>query len=250
MVVRGRIQHEAVPKILVRKDVKGLSAAAAGRFVEFATGAIGSRGSFSVALAGGNTPRALYRLLASKAYRTAIDWTKAAVFVGDERNVPPDSPESNFRMVSEELLRPLSIDETNSFRWQTELADPATVAARYEEKLRAKTPLDLVLLGLGSDAHTASLFPHTNALHETEKLAVANWVEKLNDYRFTMTFPAINSAANVMILVAGAEKAEAVANVLEGEFLPDEYPAQLVKPDGGDLYWLLDEAAASSLEGP
>lgn len=239
-----------MPKILVRKDVESLSAAAAELFVECAIAAISSRGSFSVALAGGNTPRELYRLLASKIYRTAIEWKKISVFLGDERNVPPDSPESNFRMVSEELLRPLGIDEDNSFRWRTELGDPATVAARYEEQLRVSPALDLVLLGLGSDAHTASLFPHTDALHETEKLAVANWVEKLNDHRLTMTFPVINGALNVMFLVAGEEKADAVANVLEGEFRPDEYPAQLVKPAGGDLYWLLDEAAASSLQGP
>lgn len=239
-----------MPKILIRKNVEALSAAAGERFVEFANAAVDSRGSFSIALAGGNTPRELYRLLASKKYRTAVDWKKVFVFLGDERNVPPDSPESNFCMVSEELLRPLGIEENNSFRWQTELGDPATVAGRYEEVLRAKTPLDLVLLGLGSDAHTASLFPHSDALHETERLAVANWVEKLSDHRFTMTFPVINGALNVVFFIAGAEKAEAVANVLEGEFRPDEYPAQLVKPVGGDLYWLLDEAAARSLQGP
>lgn len=239
-----------MPNIIIRKDAEGLSAAAADRFVEFANTAIDSRGSFSVALAGGNTPRELYRLLASKKYRAAIDWKKVSVFLGDERNVPPDSPDSNFRMVREELLRPLGIDENNSFRWQTELGDPATIAARYEELLRAEAPLDLVLLGLGSDAHTASLFPHTDALRETERLAVANWIPKLNDHRFTMTFPVINRALNVIFLVAGEEKAEAVAYILEGEFRPDQYPAQLVKPAGGDLYWLLDEGAASSLKGP
>lgn len=239
----------AVPKILIRKDVEDLSAAAAVQFVEIANAAIASRGSFSVALAGGNTPRELYRLLASKKYRTAIDWKRVSVFVGDERNVSADSPDSNFRMVSEELLRPLGMGEKNSFRWRTELSDPAAVAEGYEKLLRAKTPLDLVLLGLGSDAHTASLFPHTDALHETERLAVANWIPKLNDHRFTMTFPAINGAFNVVFLVSGEEKAKAVATVLEGEFSPDEYPAQLVKPAGGELYWLLDEAAASSLEG-
>lgn len=239
-----------VSKILVRKDIEGLSAAAAERLVEFANAAIDSRGSFAVALAGGNTPRELYRLLASNQYRTAVDWNRVSVVLGDERNVPPDSPESNFRMVSEELLRPLGIDENNSFRWLTEPGDPAAIAARYEELLRAKFPFDLVLLGLGSDAHTASLYPHTDALHETKRLAVANWVEKLNDYRFTMTFPVINAASNVMFLVSGSEKADAVATVLEGEFSPDEYPAQLVKPVDGDLLWLLDEAAASSLQGP
>lgn len=239
-----------MPKILIRKDIVGLSAAAAERFVELANAAIRSRGSFVVALAGGNTPRELYRLLASKQYRTAVDWKNVSVFLGDERNVPADSPESNFRMVSEELLRPLGIDETNSFRWRTELGDPAAIATRYEELLRAKLPLDLVLLGMGSDAHTASLFPNTAALHETKRLAVANWVEKLTDYRFTMTFPVINGASNVMFLVSGSEKADAVATVLEGEFSPDEYPAQLVKPVEGDLYWLLDEAAAGALQGP
>jgi 6-phosphogluconolactonase len=247
-----------VRQILIKKDIEDLSEAAADLFVEIAKRSIAKRGAFSIALAGGSTPRALYLLLASR-YRNAIDWTKVTFFIGDERNVPHDSPESNYRTAAETLFEPLSISDSNAVAWSTELEDPAEIAALHESSIAlafeasAETWInglprfDMILLGLGEDAHTASLFPHTGALRETKRLAVANWVDKLKDYRLTITFPVINNGANVMFLVSGANKAEAVANVLEGECRPDDFPAQRVNPESGHLYWLLDKAAAKRL---
>ena len=249
MAVRGKIPtRKPVRTIQIKNNIQELSDTAAAMFVATARDIIAKRGSFSVALAGGSTPRELYSLLASTHYRDKVDWSKLIFFFGDERNVPPDSPESNYRMANETLLSPLGIDTANVHHWLTEL--PTQQAAEeYDNRLSANGPLDLVLLGLGADAHTASLFPNTQALHETEKLAVVNWVEKIGAHRLTMTFPAINYADTVMFLVAGGEKAPAVRNVIEGDFYPDDFPAQLVQPHSGNLVWLLDKAAASDLEG-
>ncbi len=235
-------------KILIRQDPEELSRAAADLFCQIAIDSISERNSFSVALAGGSTPRLLYSLLAARGEKSSPDWRKVRFYFSDERNVPPDSSESNFRMASESLLRPLSIEPQNIFRWPTETDDAIIAAEEYQVVLENTGPLDLVLLGLGADAHTASLFPRTNALRETERLAVANRVEQLDTYRLTMTFPAINNAANIIFLVSGADKATAVKSVIEGEFNPDEYPAQGVWPKNGRLYWLLDEEAARHLE--
>ena len=276
--MRGRIQRsKRVRRILIKRDPDELSSAAAELFVQIARTSIAERRSFSVALAGGSTPRTLYSLLARE-HKTAIDWSKVTFFFTDERNVPNDSPESNYRMAKETLFEPLSISQGNVVSWVTELQDPKEIASLYDleislaldptvapsrnfteleaDKILATSEtwqdglprFDLILLGLGSDSHTASLFPHTAALRETEKLAVANWVEKLNDFRLTITFPVINNASNVIFLVAGAEKVQAVTNVLEGPFDPDDFPAQRVRPENGILYWLLDKAAASSLK--
>jgi 6-phosphogluconolactonase len=241
-----------VRKILINKDLYGLNSSAAKIFLEIGRDAIAKNGRFAVSLAGGSTPRAFYSLLASDEYGSAIDWIRVSFFFGDERNVGEDSPESNYGMASESLLRPLEVDSAQIYRWRTELPSVDETAAHYESSLKeyfhpSKPRFDLILLGLGPDAHTASLFPHTPALHETRRLAVANWVGKLGDHRLTITFPLINNAANVMFLVSGSEKAKAVKSVLEGDSLPDEYPAQLVQPTDGSLYWLLDEAAASLL---
>ncbi|HEX6125186.1 MAG TPA: 6-phosphogluconolactonase [Pyrinomonadaceae bacterium] len=234
-------------QILIKKDPEELIETAAALFTGIANNTIAARGSFSVALSGGSTPRALYSLLASQKYRSAIDWAKTRFFFSDERNVPPESAESNFRMANETLLEPLKVAEATVFRWKTELDSAERVASDYQAKLRPVAPLDLILLGLGSDAHTASLFPHTAALHETEKLAVTNHVPHLKDDRFTMTFRAINEARNIIVIVVGHEKARAVKNVLEGEFRPDDFPGQRIEPSTGSLYWLLDEPAASLL---
>jgi 6-phosphogluconolactonase len=234
-------------QVLIKSNVEELNKAAAGLFVAASIESNALRGKFSVALSGGSTPRGLYLLLASDKYRSKIDWSKTTLFFGDERNVPPDSDQSNYRMAAEALLSPLKIPAKNIHRWETERG-PVEAAADYEIKLRSNGPLDLVLLGLGADAHTASLFPNTDALHEKEKFAVANWVEKLDDHRLTMTFPAINATRETIFLVAGGDKAEAVASVLEGKSRAKEYPAQGVKPTSGNLTWLLDEPAASKLK--
>jgi 6-phosphogluconolactonase len=243
-----------VRQILIKQDLDELSSAAVDQFAQIANRSIIAHGSFSVALAGGSTPGHLYSLLASDNHRLKLDWSRVDFFIGDERHVPPDSDQSNFRMAKETLLDPLGISPKRIHRWQSELADANEAAVAYEAELKAYLgssgrPLDLILLGLGEDAHTASLFPNTAALREIEKLAVANWVEKLNAHRLTITFSTINDASNVIFLVAGRYKSEAVQMVLEGEFRPEDLPAQFVNPEGGDLYWMLDGAAASLLAG-
>src|SRR5215203_457093 len=187
MVEHGRIR--TMYHILIKKDLEDLSSAAADLFSVIANDSIARKGFFSVALSGGTTPRSLYSLLASDRYRDSIDWSKVRIFFGDERNVPHDSPESNYRMACETLIDPLGIPEENVSRWQTELG-PDDAADRYQQELEKNGPLDLILLGLGRDAHTASLFPNTAALREKEKLAVANRVEELKTYRLTLTFTA------------------------------------------------------------
>jgi 6-phosphogluconolactonase len=235
---------------------------AAEKFVEIAAGAIEERGDFTVALAGGSTPKALYQLLASDKFENEIDWSKVFFFFGDERNVPPDDAESNFRMANENLFRSLKISEKNIFRWLTEEKSVVAAADDYESRIRdffgkkgllidesdTEPSFDLILLGMGADGHTASLFPFTEALSETAKFAVANPVEKLKTTRLTLTFPVINNARNIIFLVAGAEKAETARAVLEGDFQPHKFPSQNVRPRDGAMWWLLDEKAASNLQ--
>ncbi|MEO6334304.1 MAG: 6-phosphogluconolactonase [Pyrinomonadaceae bacterium] len=240
-------------EVHVKRDADELNRAAADLFIEIARRSIDDHQNFSVALSGGSTPRSLYCLLSSDNYRSAIDWKQVTFFFGDERNVPPDSGQSNYRMAYETLLGPLGIRAEHIHRWETELPSLDDAASRYEEVIRgfcgsSKPGLDFILLGLGDDAHTASLFPHTPALKEKAKFAITNRVEKLNTDRLTLTFPFINRAANIVFLVTGKSKAEAVAHVLEGEYRPDDYPAQLVEPLGGRVIWLIDEAAASLLK--
>ena len=243
-------------------NIEELNDFAAEKFVEIAHEAIEKRGKFTVALAGGSTPKSFYKLLSGEKFKDKIDWSRIFFFFGDERNVLPSDAESNFRMANENLFKPLKIKDENIFRWQTELKDAEKIAADYEEEIKIffelseKQPahagcsdieFDLILLGIGADGHTASLFPFTEALHETEKIAVANYVEKLKTTRFTLTFPVINNARNVIFLVAGAEKAETLREVLEGEFLPEKLPSQNVRPKDGNLFWLLDKNVAKLL---
>ena len=242
------------PEIIVKKDADELSSYAAELFTAMVGRGIDARGSASVSLAGGSTPRKLYLRLSTEPFRSSIDWSKVVFFFGDERNVPPDSADSNFRMANETLLRPLGVPHRQIFRWRTEIGDPNAAAREYEQKLHDHintfgSGLDVVLLGLGADGHTASLFPHSSALSECERAAVANWVEAFDDYRLTITFSIINGASSVIFLISGAEKAPAVAKTLEGDFRPNDLPAQSVQPENGSLYWLLDEPAASLLSG-
>lgn len=241
--------------IKIFPDIEALNHFAAEKFVEIAVQSIKERGYFTVALAGGSTPKSLFQLLTTEKFVNQIDRAKVFFFFGDERNVLPDNEESNFKMASRTLLEPLGITENRTFRWQTELKDTEKIAADYEEKIKEFFNLsknefprfDLVLLGMGADGHTASIFPHTKALDETERLAVANRVEKLETTRLTMTFPVINNAANVMFLVSGAEKAPALREVLKGDYQPDKFPAQKVKLNNGNLLWLADNQAARLL---
>ncbi|MCB1023782.1 MAG: 6-phosphogluconolactonase [Acidobacteria bacterium] len=239
------------------KDISEVSRFAADKFINIGNAAIKKNGRFTVALAGGSTPKILYQLLATEEYRSQIDWHSVFFFFGDERDVSPMSDRSNFRMANESMLKGLKIPKTNILRWQTEIIDAEGVAIAYEKTLMRFFELslgsfpvfDLILLGLGEDGHTASLFPQTSALKETGRLAVSTFVEKLDANRLTMTFPVINNAAMIMFLVCGEAKAEALKEVLEGESNPDKYPAQSVAPASGKIIWVLDDDAAALLSG-
>lgn len=241
---------------IIASDAEELNKLAAAKFVSVAREAIKKRGKISVALAGGSTPKGLYQLLATDKFRSLIDWARIFFFFGDERNVLPDDAESNFKMANESLLKPLDIPAENIFRWQTEIGDAEEIAKDYEKKIKGFFNLtenefprfDLVLLGMGEDGHTASLFPETEALNETSKIAVANRVEKLDTIRLTLTFPAINNAANVIFLIGGEKKADILRSVLTGEMQPEKLPSQIVKPRNGNLFWILDRNAAQNLE--
>jgi 6-phosphogluconolactonase len=176
-------------------------------------------------------------------------------FWGDERHVPPTDPDSNYRMADETMLSKIPVPAANVFRIKAENPDAEAAALAYEQTLQKFFALeagqfprfDLILLGMGPDGHTASLFPGTGALHEKSRLVVANWVEKLKASRFTLTLPVLNSAACVVFLVSGTDKASALHAVLEGDAPGEQYPAKLVRPTNGKLIWLIDRAAASQL---
>jgi len=239
-------------ELVVAPDAASLNLAAVEEFCRSAGAAIAARGRFTVALSGGNTPRAVHALLVEQ-QRDSLPWEKIFVFFGDERHVPPDHPDSNYRMAKESLLSQVPIPQQNVFRIQAEL--PADVAARkYEDSLREFFQLppgswprfDLIFLGLGDDGHTASLFPGTAALNEDACLAVANWVEKFKAYRITLTFPVLNHAAEVLFLVSGKGKAEIMREIVRkaGNAV---YPAQMVRPEHGRLLWMADRQAAGLL---
>lgn len=238
--------------IFISENLQALSRAAAEMFVRIGGEAIERNNRFTVALSGGSTPKLLFKTLASDEFRLRIDWTKTFFFFGDERNAAPDSPESNYRMARENLFEPLEIPAENVYRWRAEWQNAEEIALDYEKNLtdffKTEMPrFDLILLGMGADGHTASLFPETSALTETQKLAVANWVKKLDSFRLTFTFPLINNAANIIFLIGGAEKAEMLKTVLEGEFEPQKFPAQNVNPRDGNLFWLIEKDAARLL---
>jgi len=212
-----------------------LARGAAEYFVARSGEAVARKGLFTVAMSGGSTPKLLYELLVD----AQVPWAKTHFFWSDERHVPPDHPDSNYRMAYEALLSKVPVPEGNVHRMHGENPDAAEAAAEYEQTL---LPLDLILLGLGTDGHTASIFPSSDVLHETKRLVAATWVEKLNTYRITMTLPLLNSGAAVLFLVSGAEKAQIVKEVIEG---PPKYPAQFVQPAHGQLLWMLDEDAAA-----
>ncbi len=241
----------------VFKDATEISKFVAKQFIMIGKRSIKSSGRFTVALSGGTTPAALYDALTSEEFRDGIDWEKVFFFFGDERDVSPMSDRSNFRMANENLLKPLEIPVTNILRWQTEIIDAVGVAETYEKTLRRFFELsngefpvfDLILLGLGDDGHTASLFPQTQALSETKRIAVSTYVEKLDTNRLTLTFPVLNKAKNIIFMVGGEEKAPALKEVLEGEKNPDKFPAQSVSPSKGKVLWVLDKAASELLKG-
>jgi 6-phosphogluconolactonase len=248
-------QVKAELKIL--PDAAALAREAAEEFSRCAKDAIAAYGRFAVALSGGNTPKSVYSYLAEKC-KDAVAWDKVFVFFGDERHVPPNDPESNFRMANESLLSRVPLRQENVFRIRAEL--PAKEAAQqYEDLLRdffSRKPgdwpsFDLILLGLGEDGHTASLFPGSAALEEKTRLVAANRVETLNTSRITLTLPVLNHAAEALFLVSGGSKAKILSDILRPAEQP-MYPAQMVRPENGRLLWMADQDAASlcSLSSP
>ncbi len=236
-----------------------VAAGAAQLFIDFVTRAVDTRGIARIAISGGSTPKAMFALLADpgQPFTKAIDWARLKLYWVDERCVPPTDAESNFRMTNEALLSKVPLPPENIFRMEGEL-DPEEAASRYESTLRnsmklegAESPaFDLVLLGMGDDGHTASLFPHTAALHELGRLVVANHVVQKDTWRITLTSPVINQAREVAFLIEGEAKAAVLAEVLTGPHDPDRLPSQLIRPSNGKLRFLLDDAAAAQLPAP
>jgi 6-phosphogluconolactonase len=241
--------------VRIEDDAKSVAAKAADIFTGLVGEAAAEGRPFRVALSGGSTPRLLYRLLASEDYRARVAWERVGFFFGDERWVPHTDSDSNFKLANDYLFQPLSIDESRVFPMPTE-GKPPEAAEQYEAVLRRVFALasremprfDLIFLGMGDDGHTASLFPHTAALREYGKLVAANYVEKLNTWRITLTAPVLNAARHVLFMVAGESKAPALKQVLEGEYDPEEYPSQLLREASGHVTWLVDRAAAAHLE--
>ena len=242
------------PQIRIVPDSQALFRAAADEFVKAAQESVQANGRFTVALSGGSTPKGLYSLLASDPdLRARVPWEQTHFFWGDERHVGPEDADSNFRMAREAMLS--SVPAAHVYRIKGEIPDAAKAAHEYAQELRAFFKLtggelprfDLVLLGMGPEGHTASLFPGAQAVGEKHRLVVANWVGKFFTDRITVTVPAINNAARVMFLVQGDDKALALKGVLEGPFEPSQLPAQAIQPASGKLLWLLDPAAAKLL---
>jgi 6-phosphogluconolactonase len=234
----------------VYNDPTKLSEAAAQIFVEEARRRIDESGRFSVALAGGSTPKATYEILAREYCGPEdLDWRGVYVFFGDERTVPPDHEDSNYRMAREALLSHVPVGSVHRMRGEMEAREAAALYEKELEEFFGGPPvLDLVLLGIGEDGHTASLFPDTPALDARDRWAVENPVEKLNTTRLTLTVPAVDAARKVAFLVAGEGKAEALEEILEGDANPHKYPAKLVRPED-ELAWMVDRAAARLLTG-
>lgn len=246
----------ASPTVRTVADAGEVARAAAEELVDAAARAVAERGRATVALAGGSTPQRLYRLLAdgSAPFRARLPWDRIHVFFGDERHVPPDHPDSNYRAAREALLAHVTVASVH--RMRGELPDPAAAAAGYEAELErffalsaaADPPprLDLVLLGLGADGHTASLFPGSAALEERRRWVLAPFVERLGTHRITLTLPVLDRAREVVFLVSGSDKADALARVLAPGEAPAA-PAARVRPEAGAPIWIVDHAAAARL---
>jgi 6-phosphogluconolactonase len=228
--------------------------AAAEEVVRAASEAVAQRGRFTIALSGGSTPKNLFNLLATNA-RTVLPWDRTFFFWSDERHVPPTDPDSNYRMAEETMLSKIPVAAGNVFRIPAENPDAAAAAEAYEQTLRkffqlepGQIPIfDLILLGMGPDGHTASLFPGSAGLQEKTRLVIANWVDKMKTSRLTLTLPVLNAARCVTFLVSGTDKAVVLKTVLEEDAPAEQYPSKLVRPSDGKLIWLVDRAAASAL---
>jgi 6-phosphogluconolactonase len=240
------------PNAFIFDTPEQVARAAAERFVDYSIASIREHGSFAVALAGGSTPRRAYELLGENEFKSRVDWSRVYLFFGDERMVPPSSPESNYHMVNEALLTRITIPTANVHRIIGETT-PAASAVSYEAELRSffgavEWPLfDLVLLGMGADGHTASLFPGSAALKEETKWVVTTRQPQTGQDRISLTLPAINHAAAVLFLVTGKEKAHCLAKVFSAPKPQQPLPGQLINPETSLTTWLLDKLAASEL---
>lgn len=245
-----------MPDVKILADANELAKAAAEIFIQIVGSTVAEKGTCRVVLAGGSTPQALYSLLASEPYSEQVAWDRLHIFFGDERCMPPDYPDSNYRKAYQSLIRNVPLLPENIHRIPAEL-EPERAAERYEEKLlayfssqidpteREAASFDLVLLGMGDDGHTASLFPGTPAIHEDTRWVAAQYVDKLGAWRITLTPAILNRSAHVLFLVSGAGKSDTLQHVIYGSYQPERYPAQIIQPDGGSVTWLVDEAAAS-----
>ncbi len=245
-----------MPNLTIMPDSQSLAFEAARRFVQLAAQAINDRGIFIVSLAGGSTPNQMYEVLASESHNAQIDWNKIHFFWGDERCVPPDHPDSNYRKAKITLLDHVPVPPDHIHRIPGELP-PEHAAEVYEETLlrffsslpgeeeRRQARFDLVLLGMGDDGHTASLFPGTPAVNEHMRWVKAQYVDKIAAWRITLTPAILNRAWQVIFLVSGQAKSYTLPLVIYGAYQPDRYPAQVIKPAVGEPQWLVDEAAAA-----
>lgn len=238
-------------------DAAALARAVADVFIATANQAMEKKGAFTVALSGGSTPKALYSLLTTdRDLNSRVPWQKIDFFFGDERHVPPDHADSNYRSAQEGMLSKVPVSPERVFRMKGEYQETEKAAAEYDQVLREFFHLsagqlprfDLIMLGMGPDGHTASLFPGTKALNEQNRLVTSNWVGKFYTHRITMTAPVLNNAACVMFMAGGQDKAQPLKAVLEGPYEPAQLPSQLIRPTHGTLCWLVDQSAASLLD--
>jgi 6-phosphogluconolactonase len=243
-------------EIRILADGGAIAKRAAQEFVQAGASAVREKKAFNVALAGGSTPKALYGLLVSDpALCSQVPWDKIHLFFGDERHVPPDHPDSNFRMATEAMISKSPLKPEQVSRIKGEYPDTEQAALEYEKALREYFKLkdgdyprfDLVLAGMGNEGHALSLFPGTKALHADGRIVVRNWIGKLYSERITLTAAAASHSAEIIFMVTGADKAPALKAVLEGPFEPEQLPAQALQPKNGKLLWLVDAAAGSML---
>ena len=241
--------------ISIYADTETLSQDAAQYIVRIAQESIAAHRRFSIALSGGSTPKKLYGMLAEEPYRSQIDWAHVDIFWSDERCVPPDDAESNYHMAQEVLLSKIPIPANQVHRMPADQTDRDAASYAYTVEMQqvfgsdSVPSFDLIQLGMGPEGHTCSLFPHQASLHEQQRLVMPVVVPKPPPPRLTFTPRLMNAASHVLFLVTGAEKQDAVKAVLEGEYKPDEYPAQIVRPSKGEVTWMLDKAAAGKLQG-
>ena len=242
--------------ITILKDLEEISRQAADEILRRADAAKLAAGRFAIALSGGSTPKRLHECLSGEPrVRNRMPWDSIHFFWGDERHVPPENPQSNYCMARKTLFNAAPVPAQNIHRVPAEDPDAALCAENYERELFSFFGLkpgqiprfDCIVLGIGPDGHTASLFPGTDALREKKRLVVANWVEKLQTHRITLTAPVLNNAAMVIFLVSGKEKADVLREILEGDYRPELFPAQLIRPQAGKVLWLVDQKAAGCL---